>query len=389
MTFLADRSVASTGNNSTTPLNDGQTFTGTAELNNFHCLLVTLKTDADGVLYIDFSPDGTNWDSTLTTYVDAGAHEIHRAVKAARYVRVRLTNNSGGNQSYLRLYTYFGNFSALNSPLNSEIREDADASIVRTIDPEIDMASGRFQGFSIVNKFGTNSDIDTASVPEDIWENGGVYTGFPATGEPLRAVSTSTDDDVGGTGAEIITAQAMTEDWEWVEITFTLNGTGAVAPDAPYASTNFIRCHTATVTQSANGANTGVNAGTITVYQSVTTTNIFLSMRPGRNQTNCSAYTIPAGYTGYMRFVHCSIRGTAQLTQSQGVEGRIWTRAFGHPFRSRRPFISTSNYRLEDNIYGGLVFAEKSDVVLRITTSSADNISVSGGYDMILSKNLG
>lgn len=389
MTFLADRSVVSTGNNSTTPLNNGQTFTGTAELNNFHCLLVTLKTDTDGVLYIDFSPDGTNWDSTITTYVDAGLSEVHRAVKAARYTRIRLENNSGSNQTYLRLYTYFGNFSALNAPLNSEIREDADASIVRTIDPEIDMASGRFQGFSIVNKFGTNSDVDMASVPEDIWENGGVYTGFPATGEPLRAVSTSTDDDVGGTGAEVITAQAMTEDWEWVEITFTLNGTAAVAPDAPYASTNFIRCHTATVTQSANGANTGVNAGTITVYQSVTTANIFLSMRAGRNQTNCSAYTIPAGYTGYMRFVHCSIRGTAQLTQSQAVEGRIWTRSFGNPFRSRRPFISTSNYRLEDNIYGGLVFTEKSDVVLRITTSSADNVSVSGGYDMILAKNLG
>lgn len=377
------------GNNtSTTPLNAGQTYTGTGELNNHADVFCTVYTDQDATLYLEFSPDGTNWDSSVPVYVNAGLQERHVFVKGPRYFRVRLTNTSASNQTYLRLHCYYGSFRQLTSTLNSTVREDADSTIVRSIDSETDIAASRFQGFSIVNKFGTNSVVSSGTVPEAIWEGGGTYTGFPATAETLRASSTSNSDTNGGVGAERVQIQAMTLDWELVTVTFTLSGTTPVAPDSPYTSTKFLRAHTATVIQSANGANTASNVGIITINHSSTTANVFLTIQAGRNQSNCSAYSVPAGYTAYMRFLHVAIRGTAQLTQSQAVEGHIYTRAFGRPFRGRRPFIVTSNYRLEDKIYGGLVFTEKSDIVLRITAASANDISVNGGYDLLLVKNL-
>jgi len=64
-----------------------------------------------------------------------------------------------------------------------------------------------------------------------------------------------------------------------------------------------------------------------------------------------------------------------------------WTRSFGGVFRSRRPYTMGSSFRLTDYIYGGLVFTEKSDITLRISSSSANNISVNGGFDLILVKN--
>ena len=88
-----------------------------------------------------------------------------------------------------------------------------------------------------------------------------------------------------------------------------------------------------------------------------------------------------------MRHLSVAIRGTGIANTPAAVEGYILTRTFGQVFRSRRPFVVSSNYRLGDDIYGGLVFTEKSDIILRITASSADNVSVSGGYDLILVKN--
>ena len=323
----------SVGNGTTTPLGGGETFTGIEERTRHPDILVTLKSDVAGTLYIDVGIVPGTYDTVLSFDVAAGAGEFHTAVKAARYCRVRYVNGSAA-QSYFRMQTEFGHFRQANSPLGTPIQQDADAATVRAITEEVAIAEGLFGGYSIVNKFGTNSDIDTGSTPEDIWEGGGAYTGWATAGEPLRAVSTSTNDANGGSGAEKVRVQAMTTDYEWVSVTFTLNGTTPVAPDAPYASTSFIRCHTGTVTQSASGANTAQNAGDITIYQATTTANIFLKMLAGRNQSNAAVYTIPAGYTAYMRSLHSAIRGGATAS----VDGAIWTRVFGGTWRTRRPW---------------------------------------------------
>ena len=125
----------STSNNSTTPLTAGSTFTGTAEQNNFPDVYVSCITDQAGVLYFDFSNDGTNWNVfppagfTLT----AGVHEAHKALKAGRYFRARVTNTSGSNQTYLRLYTYFGVFDQLTAPLNFSTNYDTDAITTKSV----------------------------------------------------------------------------------------------------------------------------------------------------------------------------------------------------------------------------------------------------------------
>jgi hypothetical protein len=87
------------------------------------------------VLYFDFSNDGTNWNVfppagfTLT----AGVYEAHKALKAGRYFRARVTNTSGSNQTYLRLYTYFGVFDQLTSPLNFSLNNEADAITTKSV----------------------------------------------------------------------------------------------------------------------------------------------------------------------------------------------------------------------------------------------------------------
>jgi hypothetical protein len=127
--------VESLLNKSTTSLNSGETFTGTAEKNTYTDVMVSCKTDQSGTLYFDMSVDGTNFETFPSTgfMVTAGIHELHNAVKGSRYFRVRFTNTSGSDQTYFRLYTYYGQFKQLNAPLMNGLSNDSDATTVRSV----------------------------------------------------------------------------------------------------------------------------------------------------------------------------------------------------------------------------------------------------------------
>lgn len=367
-------------NSTSTALAGDATFTGDWEpnLTSFSSIVVAVKTDVSGTLYVDLSPDGVNIDSTLTFNITAGVVEPpHRIVLTRRYARVRYVNGSSA-QSYMRLQTMFGYHNLLSSPLNSFIAQDADAIMVRNIDTETTIAEGRIEGYSIVNKFGRNTDISTGTVPEGVWGGGGTYTGWATAAETIQVLSSSANDTAAGSGARTIRVTGLDANYNVQNETLTLNGT------TPVTSTNtFIRVHTAQITTSGS-SNTAFNAGTITVRQSTTTANVFLSMAIGTNQTNCSAYTVPAGYTGYMRHITGAIRGGSNAN----MNGAVYVKANGTAApRLRRPFTINSSFVLFDVIYGGLVFTEKTDIILRITACSGNSIEVVGGYDLILVKN--
>lgn len=364
-------------NCSTTVLASGATFTGDwADMDGFSSIVVSCRTDQAGTLYLEQSLDGVTVDSTLTAEVNANVKETQKIVPTLKYYRTKFTNTSASAQTIFRLQTRVGNEVILSSLLSSQVQSDASAIVVRTIEAELSLVSGKFQGISTVNKFGTNSDIN--SVPEDIWEGGSTYTGFPISTLETLAISSSdnTADNVGGTGALTVRVIGLDSNYDVISETVTLTGSTPVN-----TVQQFRRAHTMSVITA--GSN-GVNAGVLTVTHSTTTTNVFLKILAGRNQSNCSAYTVPAGYTAYMRFLHAAIRG-GQANAS--VDGFIWTRSFGGVFRSRRPFTAASAFRLADQIYGGLVFTEKSDIILRISAQTGNNISVNGGYDLILVKN--
>lgn len=358
------------------PLGSGATFQGSFEyVAAYASVVVGVYANVAGTLYLELSPDGVNVDSSLPFDVAAATNEVHRATITRPYVRVRYLNGST-QQTTFRMTTMYGDQPALTSALNSQIQLDADALVVRTLDTEALLAAGFMQGISVVNKFGRNTDIDTGTVPEDVWGGSGVYTGFP-DGDPetIEVLSDSANDASAGTGARTVRLVGLDADWNIASADVTLNGTTPV----PTTGT-FRRVHTAQVLTAGSG---GVNAGTITFRHSTTEANVFLQMMPTRNQTNCSAYTIPAGKTGFLRTLFVNMLGSTAAY----CEGFIWTRSFGGVYRQRRPFAVSNANNWRDDIYSGIPFTEKSDIVIRILTSSAVNVSLAAGYDMILVDN--
>jgi hypothetical protein len=126
--------AASVSNNTSTVLAAGATWTGTGEdVTGYGSVVVALKTDQAGTLYMEFSPDGTNWDSSLSFSVAVGVNEVHRLSVTRSHFRARFTNTSGSTQGYFRLQSLFGAQPPLTSALNSTVQTDADSLVTRSV----------------------------------------------------------------------------------------------------------------------------------------------------------------------------------------------------------------------------------------------------------------
>ena len=222
--------IVSTANSSTTPLNTATTFTGTGELNEHSDVMVQVTTDQNGTLYMEFSPDGTNWDTSLTFYYDTSRiNPPHVLVKGYRYYRTRFTNTSSSNQTYLRLDTYFGGFQKLTAPINGTLAENYDAIVTRPTDYTSEVAMGKRQGRTTVNKWGVNTDVDTASA-EIVASFGGAFdptTDIITTAQTFTIAYDTAIDGLGNTGALSLLITYIDADFISQTAVHTLSNTGS------------------------------------------------------------------------------------------------------------------------------------------------------------------
>lgn len=100
----------SVGNSTISPLVDGDSFTGNWEdVNGYLSINLSLETDQNGTFQIDFS-DQPSLGSIHTSYhflnVTGGVKELRSFHVAGKYFRIVMTNNSGSNQTTLKLYCH-------------------------------------------------------------------------------------------------------------------------------------------------------------------------------------------------------------------------------------------------------------------------------------------
>ena len=234
-----DKVQISEGNSTEVLLSDAAVFTGEWEdVSSYGSVVVAVKTDQNGTFSIQFSPDGVNQDSTLTRYYRTGQIEApHRFTVTRKYCRVVFTNDSGSDQTFLRLQTMFGDFPDLNAPTDSTLAQDFDATVVRPTDFHTEVALGRRQGHTTWNKFGYNQDLDVGT--EVIASFGGVFTPL-TTATTLTIASTSTDDDgdPAGTGCNSIVIYGIDANRdEQIEVV-QLNGTTNVITTSTWLGIN-------------------------------------------------------------------------------------------------------------------------------------------------------
>ncbi len=230
---------------------------------------------------------------------------------------------------------------------------------------------------SYVSVFGYNGDVDATSDPEDIWNGGGLYTGFPEETETLTVVSSSTADTAAGTGARQIRIFGRDANYNSLLETVTMNGTSTVTTTNAFHRVTF-----AQVRLSGSGQ---TNAGAITIRHSSTTANIFAVMPAAESRTKLSNYTVPAN----SRAIFSVYRGS--MSNNTGSAARalltIVTKEPGtNTFEEKRAiWLKTAAGVSEVDLKGGVLLPAGTDIVARIKSgASADNQSVSASYELFV-----
>lgn len=131
-----------------------------------------------------------------------------------------------------------------NNPIDSVGMQLLSDSGIET--PLLVSLTGQFHGFPASRRslIGHNTDIDSGSTPEDIWEPGGLYP-FQTSAQPLEILSTDTNDTAAGTGARMVTVLGLDSDWFEISETVTMNGTTPVALTLQYLRINAVTVATA------------------------------------------------------------------------------------------------------------------------------------------------
>lgn len=105
MTSYLDRN-----NSKSTLLLDGEIYYGNpTNVDRFQGVIVSLKTDQNGVLTLYWSNDMENWDFTSVHNVTGGTPLVVTKQNQGSYFKISVENDSGNDQTYLRVHARFVN----------------------------------------------------------------------------------------------------------------------------------------------------------------------------------------------------------------------------------------------------------------------------------------
>ena len=225
-------------------------------------------------------------------------------------------------------------------------------------------------------KFGYNPLVVNSL--ETVWAQGGLYS-YLSSASTLYISSSSTDDDVGETGATSAKVSGLDANYNEVSVTVDLNGqAGVQLGDA----SNWIRVNRIEVLSAGSGgANAGVlYVGTEATPSSGVPTNKYATVAIGDNQTLMALWTVPAGYTAYL--YQTKITVATEANNKYGVISVV-ARPDGGVFNIKDKFTTVLDTVTQKYNFP-LRFEEKTDIEVRaIGSSSNANIAISAGLDII------
>jgi hypothetical protein len=230
----------------------------------------------------------------------------------------------------------------------------------------LEVGEGNVEGHSVLEKFGRNPDIDTATGPEDVWHGGGLYTGFPTgSAETIECSTLNAADTAAGTGLRTIRLYGQLNGIEQTE-DVTLAGASWSTPTTKL----WDRMHRVRGLTAGSG---GSNVADLICRHTTTTSNIFAVVPAGSNRSQIAAFTVPANTTLYLksfdpRIVRASgAAGSSTFAIMFREYGGIWEQTFTTDIATGASGPVDIGYALE--------LPARTDIVARVLDVSDNNTS--------------
>lgn len=249
------------------------------------------------------------------------------------------------------------------------------ASLIFIENWETEVSRGNLPGHFRVNKAGYNSDIDTLSQPEDMWDVGGIQ--IPPTVARIHNIkSGSILDTSAGTGARTIIIQGLDASYNYITETVSLNGILNVPTLNAYIMIDYMFVATAGTLSTAQGI---INA------TAQTDNTITAQINLGNNQTHAAIYQIRDGHKGYLNRMNCSM---SQATAGSSSVIYLMTKTLNGVWLVRRVIYlnNSGNSHQSTKFFPPIEFQAKTLIKLQIFSVSNNNTSVEGGFDLVLIK---
>lgn len=217
-----------------------------------------------------------------------------------------------------------------------------------------------------ISKFGVNSDIDTASVPEDIWSSG-AYT-FPSAAAATTIVSTDAADLGTSSGARTVHIQGLNSSYANVEEDVTMSGTGAVTLTNQLLRLNAMRVLTA--------GSVGTNSGAIQLKHGST---IIGEIPSGYGEAPMAIFTTRKqsrlkGWSVSIYGLGTASVGTFKLQIKEN--GGAWRTV------AEMGANTVGNSNPSQEFDKPIPVPPQTDIRIRVASMSADNTAVSGKFDL-------
>jgi hypothetical protein len=220
----------------------------------------------------------------------------------------------------------------------------------------------------------------SANTPAQVWPQSGNMA-LPTAAETLSIVSSSIQDDAGGTGIDAVFIEGLDGDYLPQQELVILNGTGAVTSTNSYLHVSEVNCLNVTTSGTTN-------AGNITITNSSSAQNLGYVMA-GDSQSKHGQFIVPAGYNALIMSVDSSAFRTSGTGEKRAELDITFTPVDGGAgdrivYSTIRMGISSAG--VSEQVFPlPLVVSEKTCIAPK-ANPEANNTEVSVQYELLLIK---
>lgn len=248
----------------------------------------------------------------------------------------------------------------------------------------LSIAAGNVTDTTFVHKFGAAPDFDSSDGSVTVWDGADdediaeMQYNYSTTAA-IDSISTSS-----AVGTQNMLLQGLDADYNLVTQAATLNGQNRVALTIP-----LIRLF-----RMKNNDSTD-NLGSVYAYENtpltggvpIDTSLVRCIVQPGNNQTLMAVYTIPAGYTGYMRDWYASTAG-ANKDSNYVIELRAREQGKVFQLKHVASIQDGGTSYIKHDYTEPEKFGEMVDIEMRVKMLvNTTKASISAGFDIVLVKN--